>query len=299
MKPLVHRGLIGRIWATLVALAATLVFQPTALSQELSYPLYIGTSRTILDEFGRRVQGAAVLPPEACDRVEVLATSDGGIYPPSKWGTPDPRNVVITGGVSHIGNLTALGLTNSGIFSIVLATNQPVYNARLFVRVFNAPSRSTASFYADSEVFTNQGTHILYDVQLSAMIPLDPDDDDFDGLNNSWEKSYGTDPLRGDTDGDGMGDWQEVRAGTDPLDADSLFIMAWVRAGEEHSAVVAWDSIPGRLYQVEYTPDDLRDNPVYQNVSAVLTASSSVTEATVPNGLLSNEGHFRIRLVEE
>jgi len=58
------------------------------------------------------------------------------------------------------------------------------------------------------------------------------DDDDNDGLTDSFEASIGTDPLRADTDGDGLSDYAEVAydgdattytpgADTDPTAADS------------------------------------------------------------------------------
>ena len=42
-------------------------------------------------------------------------------------------------------------------------------------------------------------------------------DSDQDGLTNSEEKVYGTDPYKADTDGDGYSDGVEVRSGYDPL----------------------------------------------------------------------------------
>jgi hypothetical protein len=46
-------------------------------------------------------------------------------------------------------------------------------------------------------------------------------DPDGDGLSNSEEAEYGTDPNNADTDGDGFNDGAEVAAATDPLDPTS------------------------------------------------------------------------------
>jgi len=47
-------------------------------------------------------------------------------------------------------------------------------------------------------------------------------DDDNDGLNNTLEERYGSDPLVADSDGDGLNDGDEVkRHETDPIDADT------------------------------------------------------------------------------
>jgi hypothetical protein len=48
------------------------------------------------------------------------------------------------------------------------------------------------------------------------------DDDDDDGLTDTQEAGFGTDPLVADTDGDGFSDGAEVAAGTDPLDPGSF-----------------------------------------------------------------------------
>src|SRR6266567_3674295 len=44
-------------------------------------------------------------------------------------------------------------------------------------------------------------------------------DSDCDGLTNTEEKLYGTDPTNPDTDGDGYSDGVEVKSGYDPLKA--------------------------------------------------------------------------------
>jgi hypothetical protein len=48
----------------------------------------------------------------------------------------------------------------------------------------------------------------------------DPDDDN-DGIRDSDEALYGTDPLNPDSDGDGLTDGQEVAFGSDPLNPDT------------------------------------------------------------------------------
>ncbi len=268
-------------------------------AQGLLYPLYFGTSRPIQNEFGRHLEGSAALPPELCARVEILSTTNGIIYPPNKDGTPDPRNTVLPGGVSFIGNLTARGLTNPGIFAVGFMTNQPVYGAKLFARAFNASSREAASFYSDSEVFTNAGPFIKYDILFAPMTALDTADDDSDGLHNSWEESYGSNPLMTDSDGDGVDDGQEVRAGTSPVDANSVFLLTGFRAGAGSGAEISWSSVPGKRYQVEYTTDDLCRGPVHHSAGNVVTASGPQTQVHVPNDLLSGQGQFRVRLMED
>ena len=46
-------------------------------------------------------------------------------------------------------------------------------------------------------------------------------DDDGDGLTDTQEATYGTNPLLKDSDRDGFSDYDEIADGTDPLDANS------------------------------------------------------------------------------
>ena len=81
-------------------------------------------------------------------------------------------------------------------------------------------------------------------------------DADEDGLSDSDEATYGTDPNNPDTDGDGSNDGDEVTAGTDPLDAASLFkITTITKAAATGDVTITWDSVPGKNYSLQYSLD--------------------------------------------
>jgi hypothetical protein len=62
----------------------------------------------------------------------------------------------------------------------------------------------------------------LVDMGGGACAQVDACDDDEDGLNNSEEAAYGTDPADADSDDDDLGDGDEIWVyWTDPLDSDS------------------------------------------------------------------------------
>jgi len=60
-------------------------------------------------------------------------------------------------------------------------------------------------------------------VSLPAQFIETADDPDHDGLNNTLEVFFGTNPNNPDTDGDGVNDGDEVRRGTNPRGKGSLF----------------------------------------------------------------------------
>ena len=77
-------------------------------------------------------------------------------------------------------------------------------------------------------------------------------DADNDGLSDSDEATYGTDPLVADTDADGFSDGEEVVAGTDPLSALSFLKAVLVSSGaSENQYTLSWNSVSGKVYIVQ------------------------------------------------
>jgi hypothetical protein len=275
---------------------AALLFALPAQGQ-LAAPVAIGTPNPVTDEFGVNLRGSATAPVSECDMVQVLWVNSG-IEPPDVYGTPSTNNPPVIGGQSHVGKLTAPGLVNPGIFSVSLYDPRPANSSKIFVRVFNAPKRRDATFYADSQVLTVRDNSLLF-LNLSATTnAIDPRDEDGDGLNNSWERSLGADLYNPDTDGDGMTDGEEHRAGTGVLDANSVFVAVQINPAANGHAAVAWDSVAGKRYQVESTDDPWADPVSYTNASGVISADSEMTITTLTNGLSGEMRKYRVRLVE-
>lgn len=260
----------------------------------------VGVATPIVNEFGRMLKGTESaadefsLPVVEGDLVQILQATDGAIYPPDTSGQPHSNNVVLVN--TRIGQGMSPGLPESGKFGFQLSP-RPGGNSRIFVRVFNAATLDEASFYADSELFTVKSWKnevFLADITATT-IPLDVNDTDGDGLQNSWERSYGTDASVADTDQDGFTDAEEVLAGTDVLDAESfLGIERAYREG--HALVLQWVSTAGRTYRVEFTPTAFWEHPAYEEVGVVV-ASGGVTQYSIPNGLQGQQGCYRVRVV--
>jgi len=77
----------------------------------------------------------------------------------------------------------------------------------------------------NQDINNNTNENLNQDINNNVNEPIineDDLDDDFDGLSNGLEKSYGTNPLEPDTDNDGIFDQDEVEIyHTDPLADDS------------------------------------------------------------------------------
>jgi hypothetical protein len=282
-------------------------------------PLHIGNTQPVYDEFGCVLAGYSGQPGGF---VMVLWASNSVIHPPQTNGQPHADNPPVAGGLAAIGQLTAPGPTNPGLFSVSLADPRPPEGSRVFVRAFNRESLEASSFYADSQLFSASGNQVFDAVLGGTTNALDGNDPDGDGLHNSWEKSYGSDPEDTDSDGDGLQDGFEHTLGASPVLADSdgdlvidseewragtdlrngasfLGLAALVSLGD--GLHLQWASITGRQYQVEWSDDGLSGSPAFTNATEVVAASTgTVTEVVLTNALEGADlRSFRVRLVEE
>jgi len=282
-------------------------------------PLHVGVEGAISNEFGAVLSGNAGAPGSL---VLLLWASNSVIYPPAVDGQSHAGNPPVSGGASAIGYLTSPTLTQPGTFAMSLGDPRPPTGSKVFVRVFNGADAASSSFYGDSQIFTVSDNK-EFEARIGGTTnPLDVADDDGDGLHNSWEESYGTDPDRDDTDEDGLSDLAEVqmgvqptvadsdgdgvidghewRAGTGLLDKDSFLGMAELTPAE-NDLVLRWASVTGHAYQVESAPGDLAGSPAFSNITEVIQAApGDVTETTLTNALQAIDLQvFRVRLVEE
>jgi hypothetical protein len=304
----------GREWCGICAVAFCLTVASAWAG--VSSPFYVGNVTPVQDEYGRPMRGSH-RSSDAASRplVELRTSTDGIIRPPSTNGSPHPYNPLLTPtSAGGMGMNTAA--SDTGLFCMVL-TNRPAPGTKLFARAYNAPTREASSFYADTAMATvptpTNGTSLK--VAFGAAKPLDSGDADGDGLNNSWEKTLGTDDRpSADYDGDGMLDLHEMLAGTSPTDPGSLLEFRSIRReasaaskedddGEtEDSRPVRmrWQSVPGRRYQIQYVPA-LGGEHVFIPVGEVVTAAEGEHEkellVDLPDDAVA--GNFRVKLVRE
>ncbi len=262
-----------------------------------------GARIAIVDEFGNVLQGTdpyahqyGIASVEG-DLVQILLARDNTVYPPAADGMPDSRNVVLM--TTRIGLGISPTLGQSGRFSAKI-TPRPGGNSRIFARVFNAPSLEEASFYGDSDLFkVLSWRNDIFVVEIAATdIPLDPQDADGDGVNNSWERSYGTDAEAADSDGDGLTDGEEILARTDPLERDDALLIVDVLPIGGDDALLSWDSKEGVHYRVEMATGGLHESPSFDLLDTVV-GEADTTTLKVVGGLSHQRACFRVLVVAE
>ena len=279
-------------------------------------PLYVGNVVPVRNEFGRPMPGSP-LPQDAASRsfVEIRTAPNGMIYAPGTNGAASPYNPLLT--TNSVGGIGENAKTvDSGLFCL-LFSNRPAEGTKIFARVYDAPTAEEAAFYVDSSVAVVPAAGVSLVLAFGEAQPLDPGDDDGDGLNNSWERVMGTSGrAAADYDEDGMRDLHEMLAGTDAADAASLlaFQAAGPGTGEAlpegfdpaaRRLRIRWPAVPGKSYQLESAAGLLPDpatgeGPVYDPVGEVLTAAEGEYTMTVWVDLSGGEakGVFRVRLAE-
>lgn len=288
----------------------TAVFTSIGAAGGIVAPLYVGNAVPVLDPWGNPMAGSN--DPALADqraRVEIRFAPDGIAFPPAVDGSPHPLNPLLdsTNGVAGIGQNTSAA--DSGLFGVALSERPPA-GTRIFARVFNAPTIEEATFYADSTPVAVPAQGHTLTLVFGPTLPLDPNDDDGDGLNNSWERLLGTDPTNPDSDGDGMSDYEEWRAGTDPLDAKSNLSFREVAreqgtpgpldATDVTTIRVVWQAVPGKTYQLQHAAM-LADGHEFTDIGGEMLAADDESEVEMWIEIPADQrmGIFRVRLVTE
>ncbi len=272
-------------------------------------PLHVGTTNTIVDEFGENLKGTMPAATAfgftyATGEVVQILYAGGGIQPTDTNGNPQAANGVLY--ETRIGEGVDPGMGPAGQFGVSVPGRAGVQGlganpTQVFARVYNKPTIQESSFYGDSQVFVvdaNFNAPFIPEI-LRTDKPTDPNDNDLDGLNNSWEKSLHGNPNNPDTDGDGMADGPEFRAGTELTNNTSLLQMVELIPVPPMNLDIVWDTVDGKDYEVEYKSGDLADtNEPFSVISGVISATGLVSRTTVTNALANPGGHYRVKLIE-
>jgi type VI protein secretion system component Hcp len=119
-------------------------------------------------------------------------------------------------------------------------------------------------------------------------------DSDSDGLPDAWETAYGfpigSNNAAADADGDGLTNLQEFQLGTHPKSGTSFFRAALAPvSGSPGNYQLSWNSVVGKAYVIEWSPDLTTPFAVVRTVTATATTSrESIANA-------GNVGFYRVR----
>lgn len=281
------------------ALVCWVLVSGTAFPQAIDNSLTYGTAYPIQDEFGNLLPGTASNPGALVHLLRY--PGDLLTIQPNPDGTPNINTPILH--TTFIGE-NVVDESSGQFFGIIAPMNRATQQV-LFARVYNRPTVEDSSFYGNSRVFTAlpnaSGESDIFWIEIpQTNIEIDPNDDDGDGLSNSWEKSLGTNPLEPDTDGDGVSDYHEFLAGTDPLNDEDFLRMVELTYAGAADLIVEWSAVSGRTYQLEFTTNSLNDALIeYISVYDPVSATGDTISITFTNGALLENPHFRVHLAPE
>lgn len=286
---------------SLVAQAALFVLggcMAVPVMAQMRTPLIMAPLGQLTDERGKVLQGNSSNPG---DLVVTYQAVDGVVHPPNPDGSPHANNRPVPGGTTGVGWMMPPNLRNPGVFNLAIVQkghNQAYIRegSRVFVRVFNASTLKKASFYTDSQLFrVEQGARYrLVFPTSSTDQPLDPRDDDRDGLNNSWERSLNTNMNNPDTDGDGMLDGAEFIAGTDGRDRTSLLEISSMFCLEGDRLYLSWQSVSGKTYHVQANAFLTDTNGFVDIPNCTVISTSDESRILIPDQFQENFYNYRV-----
>jgi rhamnogalacturonan endolyase len=189
----------------------------------------------------------------------------------SLGATPITVNDAATFGVP--GNLSVSGLTMqpSATLARTLAPSGNIFqingNATLAgtLQITLPPGTTFGRFPVLAHTGTRSGTFSLAGAPAGVPsqlvyganeVTLYIDDSDQDGLADTWEQLHFGNLARNatdDPDGDGQSNATEFLTGTNPANGASLFVATVVSSGA-NKVMLAWPSVPGRIYRIESSP---------------------------------------------
>ncbi len=277
---------IGRIAAIHIILGLCAAVTPAVGATPPVVSLVVASTAPIYNQMGIILQGnepgredLGLHYIRGC-LVQILSAPSGVIYPPETDGQPNPLNALLQ--VTFIGYGTGPQQEDPGQFATTL-TPRPSQGVKIFIRVFNQPSLETASFYSDSSLFAVSQTE---DIPFISNIPhtsnpIDPADNDGDGLNNSWERWNGSNPDLADTDGDGFDDKAEFHVGTDSDDMNSLLQIVDISIDASNHITLLYSA--GKNHPANYEhATNINVFSEYSDISTVVNSSSGYLSVELP-----------------
>jgi hypothetical protein len=291
----------GKMKALLAGLAALVAVSGVAWSKPLAANLYVGTLKDVTGFDGRALPDGSYIE----FRTMYKAGNVWMTYTP-KSALVETRNPLKT--TSKVGYGVIESARGRGLFAACVSgletTNQYV------ARLFSGPTPEESVAYCDSTpfIYTADDTRSVSNVSFGIWKALDGstlDDTDGDGLVDLAETTQAdTDPGDWDTDGDGFSDGFEWSHGMNPREEYQLPIRLAVTPVDEQlldegeSQVflydVAWSSISGLTYNLEYTDDMLLGDEDWVSITNVLATDTNMAVPVDDWFVDGPRGFFRV-----
>ena len=152
--------------------------------------------------------------------------------------------------------------------------------------------RITYTYYFDTS--SSVASNFDYRYKIGSSGTGTNPDIDVDGMPDAWEATYnlsiGTDDGDEDADGDGLSNRHEYQLGTDPRSGTSFFkAQLTPAAGNPGNYKLSWNSVIGKSYVIEWSPDLVTPFTILRSVTATTTLHS---ENIVNPGSV---GFYRVR----
>jgi hypothetical protein len=174
---------------------------------------------------------------------------------------------------------------------------------------------ANAGRYTNTTAWGDAGQHTLrcyvsddlwLNVVYAQWIVTVLDDNDGDGMPNTWERANGLNPNDPgdrdlDSDHDGMSNYAEWRAGTDPRAQGSHLSLQGITSSRTNSLtggfLLTWTSVSNKFYTVSRT-SALMSGPGFTPITQHIEARSPITTYQ-DTGIATNAGHFFYRIEVE
>lgn len=193
----------------------------------------------------------------------------------------------------------AFRLLPRGVLICVLLAAIQCVQAAVIHYGYDADHRLTSAAYTNgashSYTYDNAGNLLQRAAIVPGAAPVPGGDSDSDGMDDAWEQLYFGNLSRngtGDFDGDGATDLAEFLAGTVPNSAASVFKIIRVTPTPGVSALIEWNSVPGKTYHVEYK--NSLSAPAWSDLPGDVTANSST--ASKVDATIGGAGHRHYRV---
>lgn len=274
-----------RRWVGAFAVAVAMFAVAQNAPAQLAFPLDVTASAPVLDANGAVLSGNN---PASADYgftdvpgalVQIISVGNDGVaHLPNLDGSPSGGDTVLY--TTVIGQGIDLGADNSGRVSTSFSP-PPISGAKLYARVFNAPTVQNATTWGQSATYAAADAAVM---DLSLL-----------GLRaTSMPKGIDLNAI----DSKGVSYFQELIANTDPSNSQDLFAVSGLLLTSVQGKVAVQGHI-GRSYTLQRSTDALGSGMTWSDISATATGLLNADQNLLlsdPNPPSAPKAFYRVKV---